>query len=297
MADKMSQDGAERQFEAVPEHVVEDLTTLEIESAVYANHWIDELQEFRHVRIQFTKEEQEEYVRRAWAYELFLRAGQPEWASETPGIDKDIAKEADEYKLQDVHGNEFGPPYHCFAAFLGQHLEWLTCSGSERQTVIALEGRQKMLFEVERAIKTLTPTIRSFRRREKGLIPWRVTCEDDVRDLLFAMIRPILWDLGKEVAVPPVAGRHRFVDLCSEGARLMIELKWIDKPGAWRKRVDEIHVDVQVYAAHPACENLFFVIVDAIKDVQDPIQLGRQLTGSQIVRQKVIDVKTLVCET
>ncbi len=77
----------------------------------------------------------------------------------------------------------------------------------------------------------------------------------------------------------------------------MIELKWIDKPGAWRKRVDEIHVDVQVYAAHPACENLFFVIVDAIKDVQDPIQLGRQLTGSQIVRQKVIDVKTLVCET
>ena len=284
-------------FQLIPEHVREELATLEMEGAVYSNHWIDELQGFRHVRIQFTEEEQNEYVRRAGAYELFLRAGQPKWAADTPGIDKDVAKEADAYSMRDVHGNEIGPPYHCFAAFLGRHLEWLTCSDSERRTVVALEGRQQMLFHVERAIKTLTPTIRSFRNREKGLLPWEITCEDDARDLLFVMLRPLLWDLGKEIAVPHVAGRHRFVDLCSEGAQLLIELKWIDKPGAWRKRVDEIHIDAQTYAAHPACETLFFVIVDAIKDVQDPIQLAKQLTGAQTIRQRLIDIRTIVCET
>ena len=214
-----------------------------------------------------------------------------------PGIDEDVAKEADGYSMRDVHGNEYGPPYHCFAAFLGRHLELLTCSNSERRTVIALEGRQRVLFEVERAIKTLTSTIRSFKRREKGLASWEIAREDDARDLLFVMLRPLLWDLGKEVAVPPLAGRHRFCDLCSEGARLLIELKWIDKPGAWRKRVDEIHVDTQAYAAHPACETLFFVIVDAIKDVQDPVQLAKQLTGPQTIRQRAIDIRTIVCET
>ena len=57
-------------------------------------HWIDELDDFRHVRIDFTPEERSDFVRRCWAYELFLRTN-VEWASEVPGIDHDIAQEVD----------------------------------------------------------------------------------------------------------------------------------------------------------------------------------------------------------
>ena len=78
-----------RRFTHIPEHVRQDLETLERECVVYADLWIDELDDFRHVRIDFTPEERSEFARRSWAYELFLGADVT-WASEVPGIDKDV---------------------------------------------------------------------------------------------------------------------------------------------------------------------------------------------------------------
>ena len=85
-----------RIFTHVPEHVRQVLETLERECVVYADHWIEEVGDFRHVRIDFTPEERDEFARRSWAYELFLRA-EPTWAAEVPGIDEDIARDADTY--------------------------------------------------------------------------------------------------------------------------------------------------------------------------------------------------------
>ena len=137
-----------KEFTHIPEHVRQDLETLQRESAIYADHWIEEVGDFRHVRIGCTPEEMEEFARRSWAYELFLRAGHPNWAAEIPGIDEDIAKDADTYSLKLRDGTIIPPPYHCFAAFLGNHLEKLVTSGTDRQTVIELSGGEKVLFEV-----------------------------------------------------------------------------------------------------------------------------------------------------
>ena len=223
-------------FTHIPEHVRQDLETLEQECAVYSDHWIEEVGDFRHIRIDFTAEERDEFFRRCWAYELFIRADYPTWAAETPGIDEDIANDADTYTMVLRDGSIIPPPYHCFAAFLGSHLEMLTCFNSDREIVIQLEGKEAKLFEVRRAIQTLTSTIRSFERREQGLSPWAITCEDDVRDLLFAMLRSVISDLSKEEAVPSRAGTHKFADLCSKAVPFLIELKWIGRRGTWKKR-------------------------------------------------------------
>ena len=188
------------------------------------------------------------------------------------------------------------PPYHCFAAFLGDHLEALTCRRSDRETVIDLKGRDAVLFEVRRAVESLTPTIRAFNNREKGLSRWEITCEDDVRDLLFVMLRPRVFDLIKEEAVPSRVGTHRFVDLCSKAIRLFIEVKWIGTRRRWKRIVDQIHVDIQTYVAHPACDNLLFVIVDAVRDIPDPRQLEEHLSGEQSVGDRRIHVRVIVCE-
>lgn len=286
-----------KRFTHIPEHIRQDLETLERESAIYADHWIDEVGDFRHVRIHFNHEEREEFARRSWAYELFLRAGFPKWAAETPGIDEDIAKDADTYSMHLRDGKVISPPYHCFAAFLGEHLESVVCSGAGRQTVIELSGREKVLFEVRRVIEVLTPTIRSFNNREKGLRPWEISCEDDVRDLLFVMLRPLLSDITKEEAVPSRVGSHKFVDFCSQGVRLLIELKWIGRKGTWKTKIEEIYVDIQSYVMHPACDNLLFVIVDAVKDMPDPRQVETELTRLQTIDGRQIDIRAIVCET
>lgn len=284
-----------RTFTHVPEHVRQDLDTLDRECAVYADHWIDEIGDFRHVRIAFTPEEAEDFGRRSWAYELFLRAGQPESARGVPGIDLDVAAQADSYGTETPNG-AIARPYHCFTAFLGPHLEALVCTNTERCIVIDLHGREAVLFNVRRTIETLTPTIRSFNNRERGLARWSITCEDDVRDLLYVMLRPLLFDLVKEEPAPSRAGTHKFIDLCSKAAQVLVEVKWISKRGIWKRIVDQMHVDTQTYATHPACRNLIFVIVDCARDIPDPHLFAAELTATHRIGTAEIDVRTIVCE-
>jgi hypothetical protein len=285
------------EFNHIPEHVCDDLGSLERECAVYSDQWVEELGDFRHVRIAFTEEERKEFARRSWAFELWLRDGMPEWAGDIPGIDLDVASEADSYIMHTSDGENVGPPYHCFAAFLGKHLEALTCGMlDERRKIIEFTGKEALMYEVRRVICTLTPTIRSFNIREKGLCSWTITREDDVRDLLFVMLRPLVFDLGKEEAVPSRGGTHKFVDLCSKAVKLMIEVKWIGRPGQWKRIIEQIHVDTQSYIAHPACETLIFVVVDSVRDIPDPRKLEAELSGEQTIDGKLVIVNVYVAE-
>jgi len=285
-------------FTRIPEHVRDDLDSLEREGVLYADHWVEELNDFRHVRIALTREECAEYARRCWAYELWLQAGRPNWSRDTPGIDPDVAAEADSYVMQTIHGDTFGPPYLCFAAFLGPHLEAIACTNQpDRTTVIELQGKESVLVALNRAIQALTPTIRSFNAREKGLDRWDIKREDDVRDLLYVMLKPLLFDLVKEEPTPSLATTHKFVDLCSKTARMFIELKWISKPKQWRAIVEQIHVDIQAYPAHESCETLVFVVVDSARDIPDPRLFETELTGKQVIRGRTIDVRVFVVET
>ena len=284
------------EFTHIPEHVRQDLESLEREYAIYTDHWIEEIGDFRHVRIDFTSEERSEFARRCWAYELFLRADNITWAAEVPGIEEDVAHDADTYSLTSIDGSRLTPPHHCFTAFLGPHLEVLTCTRSDRETIIDLRGKEAALFEVTRAFRSLTATTRSFNKREKGLSPWTITCEDDVRDLLYVMLRPRIFDITKEEPLPSKAGMHKFADLCSNAVPFLIELKWIGKPGTWKRKIDEIYVDIQTYVRHPVSQTVFFVIVDAARDIQDPGKVEQDLTSHQMIDGAEIDVQLFVCD-
>ena len=274
------------EFTHIPEHVRQDLETLDRESAIYTDYWIEEVGDFRHVRIDLTPAERQDFARRCWAYELFLRYDCPEWAADTPGIDEDVAKDVDTYE----------GPYQCFAAFLGEHLEALVCSRTDREVVIELLGREAALFDVRRAIESLTATIRSFNNREQHLASWQINCEDDVRDLLYVMLRPRVFDIKREEAVPSKLNSYKIVDLCSDALRLLIELKWIDKQTNVKKIIDQISVDIQTYIRHPSCDNIWFVIVDAVRAIQDPRQLESELSQTQTIDGRDVDIRAIVCE-
>ena len=107
-----------RTFTHIPQHVRQDLATLERECVVYSDHWIEEIGDFRHVRIDFKAEEREEFVRRSWAYELFLRV-EPYWAADVPEIDEDIAHDADTYSPRSKGWNRNYSPLPLFCSFLG----------------------------------------------------------------------------------------------------------------------------------------------------------------------------------
>ena len=55
-----------KEFQRLDDEHLEELFSLERERAIYCDHWIDELGDFRKVRILFTPEEVKEYVRSIW---------------------------------------------------------------------------------------------------------------------------------------------------------------------------------------------------------------------------------------
>lgn len=272
------------------------LVSLEKEDAIYVDHYIDGLHDFRHVRIKLTPEEIEEYARSLWAYDVYLGSGVV-WARELEEIPKYIADRADAYSIKTKDGEFFGPPQHCPAAFMGKELESIIC-GSDRSRAIVIEehGTAAFLSTVRRAVDALTPAIRCFNDREKGLDNWTIKREDDVRDLLYAMLRASVSDLRREEVIPSRAGTSKVCDLFSALAETLIEIKWISKSGNWKKIIDQVHVDTQSYVAHPCCTHLIFVIVDAARDIPDPHILQSQLSGKQTIDGKEVNIIVYVRE-
>ena len=98
---------------------VDELMSLEREKAVYSDYWIDELEDFRHVRIVLTDDEITEYVRSMIAFDRFL-GSDATWARDVSAIPRDIANRADSY-VGRTCDETFGPPWHCAAGFVGEH--------------------------------------------------------------------------------------------------------------------------------------------------------------------------------
>jgi len=275
---------------------IQDLLTLERESSIYCDQWVDGLDDFRHVRIRLTTAEVAEFVRSMKALDLFL-GGKARWAREVKGIPADIAARADAYQMNTRDGETFGPPWHCPAAFMGKHLEVIICGMDQsRREILEEHGTAAFLGTIRRAVDALTPAIRCFTVREKGLSSWAIEREDDVRDLLYAMLRASIADIKREEPVPSRAGASRVADLHSVLAKTLLEIKWIGRRGQWRRILDEIHVDVQTYVRHPDCHHLIFVIIDAARDVPDPHLVEEELSGSQVINGRAIRVMAYVRE-
>ena len=282
-------------FDKLDEDHLQDLLSLERERAIYSDHWIDELHDARHVRIRLSDTEALEYARSMKALDLF-RGAKCRWARDVDGIPKDIAARADTYQMHLRDGGTIGPPYHCPAAFMGRHLEAIVCGmDPTRREVLEEQGRIAFLSTVRRAVDALTPAMRCFTNREKRLAPWPVLREDDVRDLLYAMLRASISDIKREEPIPSRAGKSQVADLYSGLSKILIEVKWVRR-GRWRKILAEIYADIQTYGRHPDCEHLIFVIVDASREIPDPHLVESQLSGEQTIGEKRIRVIAYVRE-
>lgn len=283
------------EFEHLDEGHIQDLLSLHREKAIYTDHWIDGLDDFRHVRIVLTDEEISEYARSMVAFDRFLGSS-AQWAADVPEIPRDIAARADSYAMETRDGEVNGPPWHCAAAFMGEHLEELLCFNNSRVQVLEEQGVSAFLSAVRRIADGLTPAIRCFNSRESGLGSWAVTREDDVRDLLYVMLRGVVGDVRREEPIPSRADTSKVADLHSCVAKTLFEVKWVANRSQWKKTIDEIYVDIQTYGRHPDCRYLVFIIIDAARAIPDPRLVENQLSDEQVIEGKPIKVMVFVRE-
>ena|ERR1700720_4306233 len=121
-------------------------------------------------------------------------------------------------------------------------------------------------------------------------------CEDDVRDILYVMLKPALFDLVKEEPTPSLVGTHKFVDLSSKASRIFIEVKWVGRKKQWRAILGQIQIDIQSYSTHPNCETLVFIVVDSARDISDPRLVEKEISGKQLIRDRQFDIRLYVVE-
>ena len=117
-----------------------------------------------------------------------------------------------------------------------------------------------------------------------------------MRDLVYVMLRASISNVRTEEPVPYRAGTHKFVDLASELAGVFVEIKWIGKRRQWRNILKQINDDVQSYFKHPSCSTIIFLIIDAVKDIPDPGQFERSISGNQTLDGKDVEIMAFVRE-
>jgi hypothetical protein len=136
------------------------------------------------------------------------------------------------------------------------------------------------------------PTVATFlEERDGGRPGFAVETEQDLRDLLFALLKPVFSDAILEDPAPKLGGGSKRIDLVIRTIETVVELKFVRDLGHARRIADELRVDIESYHSHPACKRLVCVVWDPGRSIRDRESLIADLSGA---RQK--DRKTFVVE-
>jgi hypothetical protein len=98
-------------------------------------------------------------------------------------------------------------------------------------------------------------------RRSAGAII-NIESEADVQDVLYLLLRPWIIDLAYESPADKTANRFVIKDFASASGRFVIDAKYIRDKDHGKNISKELHDDIEMYRAHPRCDDLIFFIYD-----------------------------------
>lgn len=285
-----------RQFYHTDAELLQDLNTLELEGALYAYKWSDEDNEFRYTRVRLTPSETVAYVDAATAYEEFERhfqnCGDPVMSLNRVSNTK-IKRRVQEY-------NEWAEQNQpeikfCFAAFLGDDLEDLACSiVPGRHEILGQSYTGDRRFLLQEILEMFPQTVRTLDARSGGRPPYKVENEQDVRDLLFAVVKCVFPDAILEDPTVKHAGGTKRIDIVIPTLSIVIEAKFVRDSNHARNVADELKIDIESYHVHPHCKTLFAFVWDEKNHLQDRSNFIKDLRGLRVEDDMRFNVEVVV---
>lgn len=143
-------------------------------------------------------------------------------------------------------------------------------------------------------IKNIRRAMHPLTLRRKGAVPLTFSTENDVQDLLHALLRPWVADIRPEEFTPSYAGSSTRMDFLLPAQRIVIELKFVRDAGHAKKIGDELIVDIDHYRKHPECETLWCVVFDPEHLIRNAEGLKKDLEGPRSSKEGTVQVKVLV---
>lgn len=272
-----------RVFQNIGKEFTEDLRSLEENGCVYSQFWREGLDEFRFCRIQLDPDEIVGYVDSLSAYDEFLGLRQDGFSQETALAQisnkriQNRVKEYNRWAREQDSAVEF-----CAAAFHGGDLESLLCGGEpDRYEYFQESYTSDRRFLLREIIAGLSESITFLQDREGERPPYEITCEQDIRDLLYAIIKPIFPDARLEEYTPKHGGRSKRIDLVIPDISTVIETKYVRNRSHAKGIGDELKVDFESYHEHSHCARLIAVVWDQDALLPDQTNFESDLAGSR----------------
>ncbi|MEQ8747363.1 hypothetical protein [Pyruvatibacter sp.] len=115
--------------------------------------------------------------------------------------------------------------------------------------------------------------------RRKNSIALSFSSEYDIQDLFHALLRPWVSDIRAEEFTPSYAGSSTRMDFLLPKHSLVIETKLVRDKSHGKKVGDELIIDLDHYRVHPDCTQLWCVIYDPNRYIENAGGLIEDLEG------------------
>ncbi len=183
----------------------------------------------------------------------------------------------------------------CFAAFLGEHLEDLCCGGMPERCEFLAESytgdRRFILTEILEMFPTSTAHLSN---RMGNRHPYELEEEQDVRDLLYAIIKSVFPDARIEEYTRVHAGSSKRIDIVVPGISTVVEIKYVRDFRHAKKVADELKIDFESYHAHVDCKTLIAYVWDSERDLVDRSNFIKDLRGLRTKGESSFKVEVMI---
>jgi hypothetical protein len=286
-----------RQFNHTDTELLQDLNTLETEGVVYGYKWQDKDSGFVYTRLCLTPAEIIDYVDAATAYEEFERhcqaAGDPSVALSRISNSK-IRRRVEEYNEWTIEQDQPDAMF-CFAAFLGDHLGDLMCSiVPGRHEILGQSYTGDRRFLLQEILAMFSQAVTFLDTRAGGRPAYKVEREQDVRDLLYSIVKCVFPDAKLEEFTLKHAGGTKRIDIVIPLLSIVIEIKFVRDAKHAKSVADELKIDFESYHVHPHCKTLIAYVWDGQNLVPDRSNFIKDLRGLRVKGDHRFNVEVMV---
>lgn len=286
-----------RNFEHLDSELLQDLQTLENEGAVFSQFWQEDDQDLRFCRIRFTSREIVDFLDAAVAYNDFL--GLQEESEDSDDALKRISN--DSIKRRVLEYNDWATKIgqsdtcFCYAAFSGDHLEDLLCGGMpDRYEFLSRTYTGDRRFLLTEILEMFPASARQLSNRQGNRPNYIISEEQDIRDLLYIIVKSIFPDARLEEFARVHAGTSKRVDIVIPTISTLVEVKYVRDKQHSKKIADELKIDFESYHTHPDCRRLFAYVWDEHNYLVDRSNFIKDLRGLRVKGESRFSVEVMV---
>jgi hypothetical protein len=139
---------------------------------------------------------------------------------------------------------------------------------------------QDALKLIEQLCRRFPVLAKTLGKRQRDRVPFQITDEYDVQDLLYAALKLHFDDVRPEEWTPSYAGNSSRMDFLLKREQIVVEAKMTRKGLDQKEVANQLIQDKERYRAHPNCKVLVCLVYDPAGLCPNPVALEADLSES-----------------